>query len=86
MRALVGIAGSPVQVRNTEAKGIKTKRSPFMQSELNVAGFAIIDASDIEAAITKVSHMPCTVAHGVIKTWPLETAGESRPVQHMEIL
>src|SRR5690606_18468937 len=36
--ALMGIAGSPVQVRNHDAAAVGTTDGPFMSSELPVAG------------------------------------------------
>lgn len=70
---LMGIAGTPTQVRNTEAKGIKTSAGPFMSADLPVAGFAIIEARDLSEAIAIASRTPCAVAHGVVEIWPLET-------------
>jgi hypothetical protein len=45
-----------------------------MTSALPVAGFAIIEAADLDAAIALVSQTPCAVAHGVVEVWPLEQA------------
>ncbi|MFB8339850.1 YciI family protein [Brucella cytisi] len=70
--AVMGIAGNPVQVRNPEACGMETRDGPFMSSALPIAGFAIIEATDLAAAIEKVSHVPCAVAHGVVEVWPLK--------------
>lgn len=70
--ALIGIAGTPVQVRNPDATGLETRDGPFMSSELPIAGFAIIEAAGLEEAIEKVSHVPCAVAHGVVEVWPLK--------------
>jgi hypothetical protein len=69
--ALIGMAGSPVQVRNSDARGIETLRQPFMSSALPIAGFAVIEATDIAEAIEMVSQSPCAVAHGVVEVWPL---------------
>lgn len=69
---VIGIAGKPVQVRNPEAKGIQTQMSAFMFSPLPVAGFSIIEAEDIAAAIEIVARTPCAVAHGVVEVWPLQ--------------
>lgn len=69
---LMGIAGSPVQVRNPEAAGLETLEGPFMSSALPIAGFAVIDAADLAEAIEKVSQVPCAVAHGVVEVWPLK--------------
>lgn len=70
--ALIGVAGKPVQVRNPEARGVETLAGPYMRSELPIAGFAVIDAANLEEAIALVSKTPCAVAHGVVEVWPLE--------------
>jgi hypothetical protein len=70
--ALIGIAGSPVQVRNPDAAGLETVDGPFMSSALPIAGFAVIEAADLAEAVQKVSNVPCAVAHGVVEVWPLE--------------
>lgn len=69
---VMGIVGAPVQVRNPEARGVETLDGPFMSSDLPVAGFAIIEADDLAAAIEMVSRVPCAVAHGVVEVWPLK--------------
>jgi hypothetical protein len=45
-----------------------------MRSELPIAGFAVIDAADIDEAIALVSKTPCAVAHGIVEVWPLKEA------------
>ena len=70
--ALIGVAGTPVQVRNPNAAGLKTVDGPFMSSALPLAGFAVIEAVDLADAIEKVSRVPCAVAHGVVEVWPLK--------------
>ncbi len=70
--ALIGRAGRPVQVRNPEASHLETREGPFMSSALPIAGFAIIEAADLNEAIEKISTVPCAVAHGVVEIWPLE--------------
>lgn len=70
--ALIGIAGSPVQVRNPVDTGVQTQEGSFMSSALPIAGFAVIEATDLEDAVKKVSGVPCAVAHGVVEVWPLE--------------
>lgn len=72
--ALMGIAGPPVQVQNHNAAGTRTTRGAFMQSELPIAGFAVIEAASVEEAAQLVSGTPCAVAHGVVEVWPLESA------------
>jgi hypothetical protein len=70
--AIMGIAGAPVQVRNTEGKGTVATDGAFMVSALPIAGFAIIEAASLKEAIAMVSKSPCAVAHGVIEVWPLQ--------------
>lgn len=70
--ALMGIAGPAVQVRNPDATGVRTSSGPFMSSPLPVAGFAVIDAADLDEAISMVAQSPCAVAHGVVEVWPLQ--------------
>jgi hypothetical protein len=72
--ALMGIAGTPVQVRNPDAAGVETTKGPFMRASLPVAGFAIIEAASLSEAIEMVSRVPCAVAHGVVEVWPLQQA------------
>jgi hypothetical protein len=69
---LMGIAGTPVQVRNHEVARVETTNGPFMKSLLPVAGFAIIEAADMAEAIAMVSQTRCAVAHAVVEVWPLE--------------
>lgn len=70
--AVMGMAGSPVQVRNPESTGVVTQAGAFMTSRLPLAGFAVIEAEDLQEAIRLVSKSPCAVAHGVVEVWPLE--------------
>lgn len=69
---LMGIAGNPVQVRNLDSARVETMSGPFMSSSLPVAGFAIIEAANLDEAIEMVSRTPCAVARGVVEVWPLE--------------
>ena len=70
----MGIAGSPVQVRNPENAGTKLEEGPFMRSTLPIAGFALIEAESLEEAVEMVANTPCAVAHGVVEVWPLQSA------------
>ena len=72
--ALLGIAGDPVQVRNHDDSGLQTRSGTFMRSDLPIAGFAVIEAADLEEAVGLVSGTPCAVAHGVVEVWPLDSA------------
>lgn len=69
---LMGIAGTPEQVRNHDSRGVQTTDGPFMRSDLPIAGFAVIEAKDLEEAVKLVSETPCAVAHGVVEVWPLQ--------------
>lgn len=69
--ALMGVAASPVQVRNHQAQHVQTQEGPYMTSQLPVAGFAVIEAPTMAEAIKMVSQTPCAVANGVVEVWPL---------------
>ena len=69
--AVIGVAGEPMQVRNPDNAGLQTSVGPYLRSDLPIAGFALIEASDLEAAIELVAKTPCAVAHGVVEVWPL---------------
>ena len=70
--AVSGMAGKPVQVRNHGDAGTTTEDGPFMTSGLPVAGFGLIEAADLDAAIRMVADTPCAVAYGVVEVWPLD--------------
>jgi hypothetical protein len=69
--AVMGIAGSPVQVRNPDDTGLQITTEQFLSAALPVAGFTLIEATSLEEAIQKVSGVPCAVAHGVVEIWPM---------------
>ena len=71
--ALMGIAGEPVQVRNHDGAGVHTSEGPFLRSDLPIAGFALIEASTLQEAVSLASETPCAVAHGVVEVWPLDS-------------
>lgn len=68
---VMGIAETPVQVRNHGSRGVATEAGAYMSSKLPVAGFSIMEARDIDEAIELASKSPCAVADGVIEIWPL---------------
>lgn len=68
----MGIAGTPVRVRNPENTGTKVEEGAFLRSALPIAGFAVIEADSLDDAIALVANTPCAVAHGVVEVWPLE--------------
>src|ERR1700722_11448940 len=69
---LMGIAGTPVQVRNPDAAQVETTNGPFMSSRLPLAGFAVFEATNLAEAVNMASQTPCAVAHGVVEVWPLK--------------
>jgi hypothetical protein len=71
--AIGGIAGVPVQVRNPDADGVRVQSGAYLRSELPIAGFALLEADDLQHAIELVAGTPCAVAHGVVEVWPLES-------------
>jgi hypothetical protein len=71
---VMGIAGQPVQVRNHDGAKVVVTPGPFLSAGLPVAGFALIEAADLEAAIAIAAASPCAVAQGVVEVWPLEEA------------
>lgn len=74
---IMGIAGTPVQVRNPDATGVRIEDGSFMSASLPIAGFALIEAASLEEAVRMAARSPCAVAHGVIEVWPLEEAPPS---------
>ncbi|MFC9970337.1 YciI family protein [Spirillospora sp. NPDC127200] len=69
---VMGVAGAPAQVRNHDDAGLAVEDGSFLSSALPVAGFAIIEAADMEEAVRLVSGTPCAVAHGMVEVWPLQ--------------
>lgn len=63
-----------MQVRNPDGAGVDSSEGSFLRSDLPVAGFAVIEAANLEEAISLVSKTPCAVAHGVVEVWPLQSA------------
>lgn len=59
-------------MRNHDAAGVSTSGGAYLRSELPVAGFSLIEAADLEEAVSLVAGTPCAVAHGVVEVWPLE--------------
>lgn len=70
--ALMARAGQPVQVRNHDGAGMRTSEGAFLNADLPVAGFMMIEAATLEEAINLASKTPCAVAHGVVEVWPLK--------------
>ena len=79
--AVMGIAGSPIQVRNPDGAGVMNQSGPYLRSDLPVAGFALIEAKNLEEAIDLVAGTPCAVAHGVVEVWPMLSELPRAPTQ-----
>lgn len=71
--ALMGIAGTPVQVRAHDQGRAVTSDGPYLRSALPVAGFTVLDAATLDEAVDLASRTPCAVAHGVVEVWPLQS-------------
>jgi len=74
--AVVGIAGTPIQVRNHANTGVRTDEGAYLKSDLPIAGFALIEADNADEAVELVSKTPCAVAYGVVEVWPLIVPSE----------
>jgi hypothetical protein len=74
---VMGIAGKPVQVRNHDAAKTEVAQGPYLSADLPIAGFALIEAADLQAAIEIAAKSPCAVAHGVVEVWPLDPTPEA---------
>jgi hypothetical protein len=68
---VMGAVGTPTQVRNPECSGVTTTNGAFMRAGLPLAGFALLEAANLEEAVDRVATTPCAVAHGVVEVWPL---------------
>jgi hypothetical protein len=78
--AVMGAVGTPTQVRNPECSGVTTTNGAFLRADLPLAGFALLEAANLEEAVARVATTPCAVAHGVVEVWPLlDTLGETGP-------
>lgn len=75
---VMGMAGEPVQVRNPDAAGVEVTRGPFLSAALPIAGFALVEAPDLDAAIAIAARSPCAVAQGVVEVWPLDIAPDDK--------
>lgn len=75
---VMGIAGKPVQVRNHDAAKVEVVQGPFLSADLPIAGFALIEAADLSAAIEIAAKSPCAVAQGVVEVWPLDEAPDAQ--------
>jgi hypothetical protein len=74
---VMGMAGKPVQVRNHDAAGVDVTQGPYLSASLPVAGFALIEAADLDAAIAIAAQAPCAVAQGVVEVWPLDATPDA---------
>lgn len=75
---VMGVAGKPVQVRNHDDAGVHMAEGAYLRADLPIAGFALIEAPDLDAAIEIASRSPCAVAQGVVEIWPLNPTPSAR--------
>lgn len=75
---IMGMAGKPVQVRNHDAAKVDVTQGPFLSADLPIAGFALIEAPDLDAAIQIAARSPCAVAQGVVEVWPIDPAPDAK--------
>lgn len=75
---VMGIAGKPVQVRNHDATRVEVLEGSYLSAGLPIAGFTLIEASNLSAAIEIAAHSPCAVAHGVVEVWPLNPTPDAK--------
>lgn len=76
---VMGIAGKPVQVRNRDGAKVEVAPGPYLSAALPIAGFALIEAADLNAAIEIAARSPCAVTQGVVEIWPLDPAPDVEP-------
>ncbi len=67
---LVAAVGSPISVRAWNGD-ISTTEGAFLEAAPHLAGFSVIEARDVEEAVSLVAGTPCAVARGVIEIRPL---------------
>ncbi len=48
---------------------------PFARSEAPLAGFGVVEARDLDEAVSLVSKTPCAVARGAVEIWPVRDLG-----------
>jgi hypothetical protein len=75
---VMGVAGKPVQVRNHDAAKVEVAKGPYLSAALPIAGFALIEAADLDAAIAIAAESPCAVAQGVVEVWPLDSTPDDQ--------
>lgn len=74
--AVVGMAGTPIQVRNHANTGVRIDEGSYLVSDPPSAGCALIEAAPADEAAELVSRTPCAVAYGVVEVWPLLTPSD----------
>ena len=75
---IMGMAGKPVQVRNHDAAELEVIEDPYLSAGLPIAGFALIEAADLDEAIKIAAASPCAVAQGVVEVWPLDAPPDAQ--------
>ncbi len=44
---------------------------PFCHPDVPLAGFGVIEARDLDEAVSLVARTPCAVAKGAVEVWPI---------------
>jgi hypothetical protein len=71
---LMGMAGTPVQVRNTEAKRIDTRTGPFMSCSLPVAASVWAETSRRPYSNPAIDSPPQHATRSDLMTWSCNAA------------
>ena len=72
--ALVSVLGAPTVVRAWDGV-IRTTAEPFAQGAAPLVGFSIVEAGDLDEAVSLVAGTPCAVARGAIEVRRLVDLG-----------
>jgi hypothetical protein len=72
---MAAVRRTVTSVRNWDGN-LNVEEKPFAQNELPLAGFSVIEAKNMEEAITLVSNTPCARARGVIEIRPFWNVGD----------
>lgn len=73
---VVGAVGEPTVVQSWEGAD-HPRNEPFASGAAPLAGFSLIEASDLDEAIRLIEATPCAVAGGAVEVRPLLDLGLS---------
>ncbi len=63
-----------VTVRTPSGAPVVTP-GPFARADAPLAGFGIVEARDLDEAVSLVARTPCAVARGAVEIWPVRNVG-----------